>query len=186
MVNFMINENWKPIEGYEGLYEVSNLGNVRSITRIINGRIYKERYLHQTVSGNHYKTVTLSYNGKQKTYAVHRLVAETFIPNPDNLPQVNHKDENKTNNRIVNLEWCDNKYNCNYGTHNENLSKSLKGKPKSQRALPVARYSKEGELIAVYYGAMEAARRTGINQSNITKCCKGKQKTCGGYIWKYA
>ena len=112
---------WRPIEGYEGLYEVSNTGQVRSFDRYVkysNGRIHlhKGKVLSPSIRYDGYLVVLLSYNGKHKMFSVHRLVAEAFIPNPDNLPQVNHKDEDKTNNSVENLEWCDNKYNMNYGT----------------------------------------------------------------------
>ena len=122
----MNEEIWKPIEGYEGLYEVSNTGRVRSIDRYDSrnhfrrGRILKLSY--DTVG---YLIVGLHSNGKKKTYLVHRLVAPAFIPNPDNLPQVNHRDEDKTNNRVENLEWCDSKYNLSYGTRNIRIRETL-------------------------------------------------------------
>ena len=114
-------EEWRPIEGYEGLYEVSNLGRVRSLDMYVkvgygNYRLHKGKVLSPTKNKNGYLKVNLYCNGKQKTIDVHRLVTEAFLPNPDNLPQVNHKDENKTNNRVENLEWCDVKYNLSYGT----------------------------------------------------------------------
>lgn len=122
----MINEVWKDIEGYEGLYQVSNLGRVKSLERIISdGRHRKERILKPYDDGNGYLRVEL----QSKPFKLHRLVAQAFIPNPDNLPFVNHKDENPKNNRVFlnddgsvdesNLEWCDNKYNINYGTTQE-------------------------------------------------------------------
>ena len=120
-------EIWKEIEGYEGLYEVSNLGRVRSLDReqfqIGNGgsyfkRIYKGRILKFKIDYHGYYRVHLSVNGERKHYLVHRLVAEAFIPNPNNLPCVNHKDEDKTNNSVDNLEWCDVAYNNAYnGLH---------------------------------------------------------------------
>lgn len=113
-------EIWKSILGYEGLYEVSNLGRVRSLDRRVsytNGQvhIHKGRILKPGVS-NGYMQVHLCNNGSMKQPLVHRLVAEAFIPNPDNLPQVNHKDENPSNNNVDNLEWCTSEYNINYGT----------------------------------------------------------------------
>ena len=101
-------EEWKAIPGYEGLYEVSNMGNVRNVRRNTLLRLSKDCY--------GYIQVSLYKNGRRTGLRVHRLVAEAFIPNPDNLPQVNHKDEDKSNNRVDNLEWCDSKYNLNYGT----------------------------------------------------------------------
>ena len=117
-------EIWKDIQGYEGLYQISNLGRVKSLERIIitnNGITKKisEKILKPYLKGNGYYNIVLRKDSKTKCYFVHRLVAKEFIPNPDNLPQVNHKDENKLNNNVDNLEWCTSKYNNNYGTHNE-------------------------------------------------------------------
>ena len=113
-------EIWKDIEGYEGLYEVSSYGRVRSLGQFVNhnygGYAYRKgRLLKPGLGSRGYLSVTLSKNGIQKQYTVHRLVAQAFIENPDNLPQVNHKDEDRTNNNVTNLEWCDAKYNVNYG-----------------------------------------------------------------------
>lgn len=114
-------EIWKDIKGWKGLYQVSNLGNIRTLH-------YKKPYLRKlSKSKKGYLRVNLSKDKKYKYYSVHRLVAEAFIPNPDNLPQINHKDEIRTNNRVDNLEWCTSKYNCNYGHHCENVSKSRIG-----------------------------------------------------------
>lgn len=119
----MTEEIWKPIEGYEGLYEVSSYGRVRSLDRYVKGRygnyrLHKGKILSPAKDTTGYLKVVLSCNGKSKTIKVHRLIAQTFILNPDNLPEVNHKDEDKTNNRVENLEFCNRKYNCNYGSRN--------------------------------------------------------------------
>ena len=121
-----MNEEWRPIEGYEGLYEVSNLGRVRSLdmyvkSRYGNYRLHKGKVLSPAKDTNGYLFVNLTYNGKHNTIRVHRLVALTFIPNPDNLPEVNHKDEDKSNNRVDNLEFCDRKYNINYGSRKDKV-----------------------------------------------------------------
>lgn len=134
----MINDEiWKPVIGYEGLYEVSNLGHVRSLNRIVNSsdrffhqltRIHYGKTLTPSLEQNGYLTVRLCYQQKVKAFSIHKLVAQAFIPNPNNLPQVNHKDEDKTNNCVDNLEWCTAKYNCNYGTRSIRLSNKLKGR----------------------------------------------------------
>lgn len=171
-------EIWCPIEGYEGLYEVSNLGNVRSLnyrqtgqTKIL--KTVKERY--------GYLLVNLSKNGKTKSFKVHRLVAEAFLPNWFDCPQINHIDEDKANNHIDNLEWCDAKYNSNHGTRNERIfRKTTNGK----LSKPVLQYTKSGEFVKEYPSAHEA-ERNGYNNSNVISCCRGKYKTYKGYIWKY-
>lgn len=113
----MNEEIWKPVVGYEGLYEVSSYGRVRSLDRYDSkNRFWKGRILKLSDDGRGYLDVQLCSNGKVKHHLVHRMVAQAFIPNPDNLPQVNHRDEDKTNNRVENLEMCDAKYNINYGT----------------------------------------------------------------------
>ena len=114
-------EEWRPIEGYEGLYEVSNLGRVRSVDRYVidslgHRKFYKGKVLSIVKNKNGYLLINLYCNEKNKKCLVHRLVAEAFVSNPDNLPEVNHKDEDKTNNRVDNLEWCNRKYNVNFGT----------------------------------------------------------------------
>ena len=119
-------EEWRPVVGYEGLYEVSNTGQVRSLDRYIkNGhssyRLHKGKVISLLKGEYGYIQVNLYYNGKNYKKYVHRLVAQAFIPNPDNLPQINHKDEDKTNNRVDNLEWCTAKYNINYGTRKDKV-----------------------------------------------------------------
>lgn len=121
----MRKEYWRPVVGYDGLYMVSNLGRVKSLNYMHTG---KEHLLRLLKNGGGYLQVDLWNCGKMKRYSVHRLVAMAFIPNPDNLPQVNHKDEDKLNNCVDNLEWCDGKYNSNYGTRNERISKSFQSR----------------------------------------------------------
>jgi hypothetical protein len=176
-------EIWRDIEGYEGLYQVSNMGRVKSLERNVvkgKGGLYKieEKILKSGKHSGGYLYVCLYNEGKIKYYTIHRLVANAFIPNPNNFPQVNHKDEDKTNNRVENLEWCDRKYNCNYGTHNERMAKS--------RSKPVLQFTKEGYFIKKWESAKEVERELGISNSNITACCKGKIKTAYGFVWMYA
>ena len=158
-------EIWKNIEGYEGLYQVSNLGKVKRNNHILKPGIHKKGYTY----------VNLSKNGKVSTYRVHRLIAETFIDNPENKSEVNHKDENKLNNNVNNLEWVTRKENLNYGTINERRSKT--------RGTPV----KCIETGKIYHSAREAARQTGIYASSISRCCNGNYgfKTAGGCHWEY-
>ena len=110
-------EEWRVVPGYEGLYEVSNIGNVRNVRR--------NKLLRLQKTNNGYIRVVLSKNGIKTGFQVHRLIAQAFLPNPDNLPQINHKDEDKTNNNVTNLEWCDAKYNNNYGTRKDKARETL-------------------------------------------------------------
>lgn len=120
-------EIWKDIEGYEGFYQVSNKGRIRSLDRIVKSDTRSSQFLKGSIKSliqnksTNYITVSLTKFGKTKSFYVHRLVAKAFIPNQDNLPQVNHKDESRTNNCVENLEWCDSKYNNNYGTKVDRL-----------------------------------------------------------------
>lgn len=152
-------EIWKDIKGYEGKYLISNTGKVKSLT-------YNK--LLKPVLQNGYLYIHLCKNSKDKVYLLHRLVAQHFIPNPDNLPEVNHKDENKVNNDASNLEWCDAKYNSNYGTRNKRKSKPIQCI----------------ETGKIYWGAREMERQLGIKHNNIAKAIKNGTQA-GGYHWKY-
>ena len=165
-------ETWKAIAGFEGLYEVSNLGRVKSL------KFGKERILKPCKSTGGYLQVCLCKDGKAKQSNVHRLVAEAFIQNPNNLETVNHKDEVKTNNVASNLEWMSQKDNINYGTRTK---RSAETRSKSVLMLDKS----TGELLATFSSLMEAERVTGIDDGNISKCCLGKLKSAGGYVWKH-
>lgn len=199
---------WKDISGYEGKYQVSNTGKVRSLN--YNGT--KGKMMRLKLSNNNhygYKRVRLYKNGKYKAYLVHRLVALAFIPNPNNYSFINHKDENPSNNYYKNLEWCTPKYNSNYGTRNEKLSKIMmgrtfteehkkkmsenhadfKGKNSSRygKGKPVLMFTLDGEFIRKFNCVADANEYLGKNRAdnNIGKCARGKYKTAWGYKWKY-
>ena len=171
----METEVWKPIEGYEN-YEVSSLGRVRSLC---NDKTRKEKVLRQHNNGHGYLIVNLCKNGKMKSYKVHRLVAQTFLPNPENLPIINHKNEIKTDNSVENLEFCTHKYNIHYSKNWEKSSEVTRK--------PVIQFTKDGQFVAEYESAKEAERKTGIHQGNISSCCLGRKhhKSAGNYKWKY-
>lgn len=182
-------EKWKDIEGYEGLYQVSTYGNVKSLDRCVRSRWgtkkpVKGQLLKADKTIHGYLQVSLSKPGlSRKRYKVHRLVAMAFIPNPQNLSQVNHKDEDKTNNRFDNLEWCDGFYNQRYGTCSERKHIKLTNHP--LKSIKVEQLTKDGEHIDYYPSAREAARQTGISQGNISCVCCGRHSLAGGYKWKY-
>ena len=168
----MTNEEiWCPIKGYEGLYEVSDKGRVRSI------KFGKERILKPLRINCGYLQVQLWKNGEKKMYLIHRLVAQTFTPNPDNLPEVNHKDEDKENNSVQNLEWCDRKYNINYGIRNQMVSMKL--------SKPVLQYTKSGGFVREWKSTYDVERNLGYFRNHISYCCNGKLKSAYGYVWKY-
>lgn len=178
-------EYWKDIKGYEGIYQVSNHGRVRSLNRTDSiGRIISGRILSYSLSGSGYRQLALSKNDKVRYFQIHRLVAEAFIPNPNNLPCVNHKNENKTDNRVENLEWCDKRYNLNYGTAKDKLIQSLTNNPKTSRK--IEQYSLNGDILKSYPSLREAERTTNVPHQNIHKCCIGKYRYAGGFVWKYA
>ena len=155
---------------FRGNYQVSSKGRIKSLKH------GKEKILKLKNEWNGRKYVILSMGNKQYTLKVHRLVAYIFIPNPNNLPQVNHKDECKTNNIVSNLEWCDRKYNNNYGTRTERCSKKL--------SKPVLQYTLDGQFVKEWPSTMECGRN-GYNRGNVYACCLGKLKTYKGSIWKY-
>jgi len=181
----MKEEIWKPIKGYEGLYEVSSWGRVRSLDRWVNKKnglksFHKGRIRKLNNLKNGYLVAHLVKKCKPEPYYVHRLVAQAFIENPDNLPIINHKDEVKTNNHVENLEWCTHSYNINYGTAKERQRENA-GKKTSKK---VYQYTMDGELIKVWKSASEVQRQLGFG-GHISSCCRGKKKTGYGYIWSY-
>lgn len=163
---------WKDVIGYEGLYQVSNYGDVKSLNyrrtgkeHILSPSPFKEGYIH----------ITLCKSGIEETIPVHILVANAFIPNPDNLPEVNHKDENKSNNQVDNLEWCTRSYNLNHGTRKERI--------REKKRMPIRCY-KDGKLVK-QYDAISDATQDGFNTGCISLCCNNKRKTYKGFTWKF-
>lgn len=172
-----VEEVWQDIDGYEGFYRISNFGRIISLPR--NGTRKTPRILKRVSDKRGYEIVILSKNGIRKTYKTHRLVAQTFIPNPNNLPQINHKNEIKTDNNVYNLEWCDSLYNVNYGTRIEKVV--------DKRSKQVCMFDKDNNYIKTYKNGVEASKETGISKHHINSCCHKRygRKTAGGYIWKY-
>ena len=181
-----LEEKWKTVKGYEDCYEVSNHGNVRS---------KRTKHLRKPQNnGNGYLFLVLSKNGKHKNKYIHRLVAESFLPNPNNLPQINHKDENPLNNNVENLEWCTPSYNSNYMNHGKHISigSHTGRKIKACRingmktAKKVIQMDLKGNVIKIWNSMGEAAREGNFNRCNIRQCCIGNCKQHHGYKWQFA
>lgn len=186
------NEIWKNIPKYNGYYSVSNMGRIRSNSRLIcksdgNNQTIKERILNQNSNGNGYMCVYLCVNRKKKMFTVHRLVANAFVLNPKGKPTVNHKNGIKNDNRSENLEYNTISENIKHAYDNGLRKSYMKGKfgIKSVNSRPVLQYSKDGILINTFAGQMEASRETLIDNSSIAKACIGKAHTAGNYIWKF-
>lgn len=183
-------EEWKDIAGYEGLYQVSNLGRVRSLPRKDpRGHQLKGKYLKPGTGTNGYLFVVLSKNGIVSTNDIHRLVAQAFIDNPNNLPFVNHKDEVKTNNQVENLEWCTPKYNVNYGGCCQRISESRKGQRLSAETIEKIRRKNMKRVLCVETGKVFDSIKSAEAATNATTICnalKGRIETAGGYHWRYA
>lgn len=162
-------EIWRDIEGFGGCYQVSNMGRVKSLNYNHTG---KEKIM-KAKKDKGYLRVQLYKDGKPKFYSVHRLVATSFLPNPNNLSQVNHIDEDKSNNIVDNLEWCSAKYNSNYGTRIQRIVEK-----NNKQVLCV-------ETGVVYPSTMQVEREIGFLQCNISKACCGKYKTAYGFHWRY-
>lgn len=203
----IIMERWKDIEGCDGLFQASNEGRIKRVeTEIVTKtgvrQTYREKIYQFWVAQDGYARVCLPRRF-HKTILVHKLIAETWIPVPDELKQyigtqslqVNHKNENKLDNNVENLEWCTAKYNSNYGTRNERMGSKLKGRKPSdttieasvkKNSIKVYQYDTEHNLIATYNSASDAARQVdGVYSTNICHCCNGKLRTTGGYIWSH-
>ena len=171
-------ETWKEIPGFEGLYEISNLGRIKSFRKSKKSGFKDEYFLKRCLANNGYYQVTLYGNRERKKFQVHRLVASCFIPNPDNLPQINHKDENPLNNCADNLEWCTAAYNNSYGTAR------LRGM--ITKGKMVDQFLPSGQFIARYICSSIAEKITGTPKQSIRECCRGEAESAHGFIWHYA
>ena len=179
-------EEWRPVKGFEGLYEVSNHGRVRSLDRVVekiewNGkkyqRLYRGKILYINLLNTGYCSATLCIDGRCENIVVHRLVAQAFIPNPDNLPCVNHKDECKSNNHADNLEWCTYSYNNRYNDKNKRVAMS--------KSKPIEQLSLTGEHIAFFPSATIAARILNVRPQHISGVALGIRKVAYGYRWRF-
>lgn len=179
-------EVWKAVVGYEGIYEVSNFGRVASLERVnARGQIVSSRIKATKPNNRGYIQINLSKDGKQEYRLLHRIVAEAFIPNPEGLPQVNHKDEDKNNNSANNLEWCTNMYNRHYGTGLERaICNHNYDKIAHKNRKYIAQKDENDRVIAVWHGLLAAAKAVGGNKDAIRNSIK-----CGyrsrGYYWSY-
>lgn len=178
-------EIWKKVNSYEGWYEISNFGRLKSLDRYVNKgngnvRIAKGKIIKPTLCTNGYLEYVLYKNGVKKVVLAHRLVAQHFIPNPENKLEVNHIDENIQNNRVDNLEWLTSKENANYGTRNKKCRDCNKKYFK-----PVLQYDLEGNFIKEYETLGDASRYINGDISAIIRVCKKRQNIAYGYIWKY-
>lgn len=180
-------EIWKDVKGYENLYQISNLGNVKSLNYNKTG---KEKLLKPSLQNNGYLGVTFN-NKEQKRFLIHRLVAKAFLDNPNNLPQVNHINEDKTDNRVENLEWCTAKYNTNYGTgiirraEKQSIIMKTKIGKLHHNSKPVLQFDKNMSFIKKWDCAADIEREIGFNAKNINACCIGTQTTSYKYKWGY-
>ena len=170
-------EEWKSIKDYEGLYEISSYGRVKSLSyKYKNGKVREEIIRVPSVTHG-YEFLKLNKNGKSKNYKIHRLVAEAFIPNPENKPEVDHIDTNKRNNMVENLRWVTRQENCDnprtFRTHMIAVTK------------PILQYDLDGNFLNYYPSIAEASRRTGIIVCIIQNCLAGRTQTAKGFIWKY-
>lgn len=178
-------EIWKDIEGYEGMYQVSNIGRVRALDRVkpnSGGQIAKGHILPQSDNGHGYRFVSLWKFNKGRRFYVHRLVASAFIPNPNNFPIINHKDENKSNNRYENLEWCTQKYNINYGNHMKRLKESYIANGNNR---PIDVYDKNGAFLKTFDCSNEVCKELGVHRRGLYLVCQGVAKSYKGYRFAF-
>lgn len=182
-------EEWRDVVGFEGLYQISNFGNCKSVDRVLRYKNGKEHYYHGHMMKpvkckNGYLEFQLNKDGKRYCVMAHRVVAMAFIPNPFDFPQINHKDEIITNNCVDNLEWCTSKYNANYGTRKQRCYEN--GSKKQTK--PIYQISLSGSVIKKWNSIGDASRALGISDSQIIRVCKHKNNNtiAGGFKWEYA
>lgn len=181
-------EEWKPVVGYEGLYEVSDWGNVRSLDVYLPSKggslaLRRGRQLKQYLDKDGYCRVGIHKGGKESTVGVHQLVALAFIPNPENLPIIDHINGIRNDNRVENLRWFTVK--LNNSTEQAKHKKSLAAFKRKDNKKIIYQYTLDGELVAEYESTSEAERVKGYGRSALSKCALGKQGTSYGYIWSY-
>ena len=177
-------EQWKDIKGYEGKYQISNYGEVRSLSKWSKGKILKGG---QCGNPGPYRFVCLVGSGRKdiKNHYIHRLVAQAFIENPNNFTEVNHKDGNTLNNNVDNLEWCSHKYNMTHAYQNGFIDHSFQRGAKHPRAKAVIQKTKDGEFVKEWESVNQIQRETEYLASAIFNCCKHRQKSAYGFIWEY-
>lgn len=175
-------EQWKPIIGYKGLYEVSNLGRVKSLPKFAGVSYRKEKILKPITNRDGYDMIQLHKNGITQNKQVHRLVAEAFINNPKNLPCVNHKNNIRNANFVFNLEWCDYSYNNKYAYSNGNRIKMFGSS--NGKSVPILQLNLNGEIIKEFESMCICAKELNIQQSCISMVCNGLRKTTGGFIFR--
>ena len=180
-------EIWDDIKGYEGLYQVSNMGRVKSFPRH-GTHTQEEHILKLGINHKGYLQVKLTKDSKSKTFVVHRLVAQTFILNPNNLPQVDHYDDNKENNIAYNLQWISNEDNMakSWQTGARSIEKTYKRGKDNACARIVNQYNLEGNFIKTWYCIRDIENELGCDNRNISACCRHKRPTAYGYKWEYA
>lgn len=193
-----INEIWKPVVGFDGLYEVSNLGSVRSLCRYVNGfngkKLKKGKKLKTTINIQGYCVVDICYKNKRKQYRVHRLVAEAFIPNPENKPYIDHINTIRSDNRVENLRWVTAQENRNNELTKIKCSELQKGEKgywygctgsSNPHAKAVKQYTLDGEYLCTFDSIVDAHKALNVEKSHIYQCCKGIYKSSLGYRWEY-
>lgn len=191
MEKYFLNEIWLPIKGFEGVYEVSNMGQIRSKDRIINhptGKAVKRGSILRQFehSKNGYMYVSLCKDGKPKSYLVHRLVAEAFIPNPENKPCVDHINGIRTDCRVENLRWVTHEENCANPLWSVHLrTKEWASKISKSKCKTVEQYDLDGVLIQTYSSTKEAGKALSVHPENIARCCRNECHTAYGFMWRY-